>query len=92
MQYSVRGGKWDLPAEKLAEYKATYATLDVDAQLRLAWQWLEDNPQKRKTERGMPRFLNSWLSRAAGRQAKYNGWHVGDTNEWGLPNEVQEMW
>jgi uncharacterized damage-inducible protein DinB len=26
-------------------------------------QWLRDNPAKRKTASGMPRFINSWLSR-----------------------------
>lgn len=54
---------WHLPQEKLAEYKKTYPELDIEAQLRKAAQWLIDNPAKRKTEKGMPRFLNGWLSR-----------------------------
>jgi hypothetical protein len=38
--------------------------MDLDAQLRLAGQWLKDNPAKRKTEKGMHRFLFAWLERA----------------------------
>jgi hypothetical protein len=38
--------------------------MDLDAQLRLAGQWLKDNPAKRKTEKGMHRFIFAWLERA----------------------------
>lgn len=55
---------WQLTEDKLAEYESTYAHLDVRAELRKARQWLRDNPAKRKTPNGMPRFLSSWLSRA----------------------------
>ena len=55
---------WNLPQEKLNEYKQTYNSgLDVEAELRKASQWLLDNPAKRKTAKGMPRFLNGWLGR-----------------------------
>jgi len=37
----------------------------VLAQCRKALQWLRDNADRQKTARGMTRFLNSWLSRAA---------------------------
>jgi len=58
------GEHWSLPQAKLDEYRQTYPTLDVEAELRKAGQWLKDNPQRRKTARGMPRFLGQWLSRA----------------------------
>src|SRR5690606_28512598 len=37
--------------------------VDVPQQLRAIRQWLIANPQKRKTSRGMKRFVVSWLTR-----------------------------
>lgn len=59
----TNSSEWNLPQQKLDEYKATYEHLDVERQLHIALQWLRDNPQKKKTANGMFRFLNSWLSR-----------------------------
>jgi hypothetical protein len=58
------GQTWTLAGSKLDEWSSAYPHLDVEAELRKARQWLIDNPPKRKTLRGMPRFLNGWLSRA----------------------------
>lgn len=55
---------WWLSLAKLAEYRECYPHLDVEAECRKALQWLRDNPERRKTANGMPRFLGSWLSRA----------------------------
>ncbi len=57
------GNWWPLKASKLKEYEESYPDLDILGQLRAARQWLADNPGKRKTARGMTRFLNSWLAR-----------------------------
>ncbi|MEW4564687.1 hypothetical protein AB1K70_19255 [Bremerella sp. JC770] len=62
-KFVLKGGdEWCLPKAKLREYQNAYPKLDVEAELRKAAQWLIDNPTKRKTERGMPRYLNYWLS------------------------------
>ena len=42
----------------------TYPAVDVPAELKRAAAWVESNPAHRKSERGMPRFLNAWMSRA----------------------------
>lgn len=55
---------WTLTAAKLAEWSTSFPDLDVEAEVRKARQWLLDNPQKRKTSRGMTRFLGAWLARA----------------------------
>jgi len=47
--------------------KTTFPGLDVDYQLSKARFWLENNPSKRKTAKGIPRFLSSWLDRAQNR-------------------------
>lgn len=58
------GSLWRPTVSKVREWQATFPVMDLDAQLRLAGQWLKDNPAKRKTERGMHRFLFAWLERA----------------------------
>jgi len=57
-------GNWIPTREMVAEWKATYPDLDVHAQLRRARQWLVDNPSRRKTPKGMRRFVGSWLANA----------------------------
>ena len=58
------GKAWGLPEEKLAEWRESFPGIDVAVECRKARQWLIDNPGRRKTKNGMPRFLNAWLSRA----------------------------
>lgn len=58
---------WDLTAPKLAEYREAYPGVDVLAECRKALQWCRDNPSRRKTAGGMPKFLAGWLGRAQDR-------------------------
>lgn len=58
---------WKLSESKLAEYQASYPDLDHSKEILAAIQWCRDNPTKRKTCRGMPRFLNGWMERAQNR-------------------------
>jgi len=70
LTFPVVGGRdtvWNLTASKLAEYRTCYPGLDALAEVRKALQWLRDNPSRRKTPRGMTRFLGSWLGRAQNR-------------------------
>jgi len=70
MEFPVEGVKpgeprvWHLLPSKLLEYQETYPMLDVPGEFKVALQWLRDNPPKRKTPTGMPKYLNSWLTRA----------------------------
>ena len=63
-------GTWTLPETKRSEYAETYPHLDIDHELAKARQWLRDNPSRRKTARGMAKFIGGWLSRADGASAK----------------------
>lgn len=40
-----------------------YPAVDVIQELKKMKGWLESNPTKRKTKRGISRFINSWLAR-----------------------------
>ena len=59
---------------QLATFKKNYKGLDVEAELGKAAAWCVANIGKRKTARGMPRFLNAWLSRAHGELPKTSTW------------------
>jgi hypothetical protein len=58
------GNEWTLPPGKIDEYRQAFPRLDVESELRKAGQWLIDNPARRKTAKGMLRFLSGWLGRA----------------------------
>lgn len=56
--------EWWLTESKLAEWQEAYPHLDVIGECRKAGQWLRDNPGRRKTARGMTKFLGGWLQRS----------------------------
>ena len=65
--YPVQGThqSWQPTAAQVEQWQALYPTLDVAQELRSALAWTLANPSKRKTARGMPRFLSAWLTRSA---------------------------
>ena len=60
------GGKVARRVEQIPNTYATGPTLQPAASVSpwKAAQWTVDNPPKRKSARGMPRFLGNWLSKA----------------------------
>lgn len=60
----VGGEPWPLFQAKVVEYQAVFQGIDVLAEVKKAYQWCVDNPTRRKTKRGMLRFLFGWLERA----------------------------
>jgi len=70
--------RFRLTPDKLAEWVECYPNMDVPADLRAARQWVEDNPGKRKTARGMTRFLGGWLQRT---NDKPKGFNNGKTQQ-----------
>ena len=58
------GETFDVMDSFATEVAKTYPAVDVHQQMLAAAAWLKVNPAKRKTLRGMPRFINTWLSNA----------------------------
>lgn len=54
---------YDVSQNDFEEYEELYPNVDVMQELRKMKGWLNANPTKRKTKRGIKRFVNSWLSR-----------------------------
>lgn len=46
------------------QYAETYPAVDVMQEFRKMKSWCNDNEARRKTRRGIRRFINAWLSRA----------------------------
>lgn len=57
------GSEWRPTEALFAEYVRLYPNVDVKQQFNVMRGWCISNPKKRKTRRGITRFVNSWLSR-----------------------------
>lgn len=54
---------YDVPLEKIVLWEETYPAVDIRQELKKMVAWCDSNPTKRKTRRGIERFINNWLSR-----------------------------
>ena len=54
---------YDVPSEKISMWKETYPAVNVEAELKKMIAWCDSNPTKKKTRRGIEKFINNWLSR-----------------------------
>ncbi len=64
------GSLFTLKNSDLNMYKHVYSKIDVEGELKVMVAWLLSNPSKRKTMRGILRFVNGWLSRSKPAQAQ----------------------
>jgi cytoskeletal protein RodZ len=48
-------------------WQRTYQAVNVEQELMAMESWLDANPTRRKTAKGIKRFINSWLARAQDR-------------------------
>lgn len=58
------GSIYRIQPNMYADFCSAFGKAVVDREFVLARLWLEANPMKRKTRRGVTRFLNAWLCRA----------------------------
>lgn len=57
------GSLYNVPKEDIEEYKRLYPNANVEQALRNMAGWSNGNPTRRKTIRGVKRFINGWLAR-----------------------------
>ncbi|WP_213804746.1 hypothetical protein [Granulicella sp. dw_53] len=71
----VIGGKdkYGVPQRLYNEYVKAFPGISVMDELGKMRVWLLSNPTRMKTPRGMPRFVNSWLSKAQDNQPQQHG-------------------
>ena len=58
------GSSYEVTQREIDEYSELYPAVDVKQEIRGMIGWIKANPTRRKTSRGIKRFMNSWLSRA----------------------------
>ena len=56
------GTFYNVPMENIEVYKRLYPAVDVEQALRNMIGWCMSNPTRRKTRRGVKRFITGWLS------------------------------
>lgn len=72
-RYPTTGEQAPISNQQIQEWAEAYPAVDIMQELRKAKAWLNNNPKKRKTLSGMPKFINSWLSRTQDRGVTPNG-------------------
>lgn len=64
--YVTQDGKeWKVPPGLMKDFITIYGEKTVEQELWKAHAWIEADVHRRKTARGMGRYLNGWLSRAS---------------------------
>lgn len=58
--------------KSIEEWKILYPNVDVLQELKKMKGWLDANPKKRKTIRGIQSFINSWLCRQQDKGSSYS--------------------
>lgn len=61
------------------EWKEIYPNVDIEQQLRCMKGWLNANPTRRKTSKGILRFINAWLAREQDKPIYQKNNNVADT-------------
>lgn len=61
------GAGFPVSLAAVEEFSKLYPAVDVKQELRSMRAWAMSNPAKRKTQSGMMRFINSWLSKEQNR-------------------------
>lgn len=67
------GSDHPVTQKDIDKYTQLYPAVDVMQELRNMFGWLDSNPTRKKTKKGISRFVNSWLAREqdrGGRKAR----------------------
>lgn len=73
----VDGTYFDVPEDKIPLWKQAYPAVNIDQELKKIIAWCDANPTKRKTRRGVTKFINSWLDRSQNQGRGTNGQQIG---------------
>ena len=80
---------WANLETRIADWTDAYPRVDVEQELKAMHQWLVANPSKRKTQRGLPRFITAWLKRANDKGFKNGNQTATEHPETGLGNVIR---
>lgn len=84
---------YDVPEDKIMLWSDAYPAVNVRQELKRMIAWLESNPTKKKTRRGVERFINNWLSRTQDSGGSKTGGDVnGREGKDGSSDDYHESW
>lgn len=59
----IKNQTYPVSQRQIDEWAEAYPRVDIKLSIKQMIAWLNSNPSKRKTAKGCPRFINSWLGR-----------------------------
>lgn len=59
----IKKQTYPVTQRQIDEWAEAYPNVDIKLSIKQMIAWLNSNPSKRKTAKGCPRFINSWLGR-----------------------------
>lgn len=62
-KYNTEGEQYPVTQSQIDDWQSVYPAVNVLQEVKKAKAWLQANPAKAKTYRGMAKFLNGWMSR-----------------------------
>lgn len=71
--------EYNVPLSKIEQWKQAYPAVDIRQELLRMLSWLNANPKRKKTRRGIERFITAWLSKEQDRGGTYR---AGARNSW----------
>ena len=79
----VDKSEYDVPLSKIEQWSQAYPAVDVRQELLRMISWLNANPKRKKTRRGVDRFITTWLSKEQDRGGTYrsnphSSWNGGN--------------
>lgn len=87
---------YDVPLDKIAIWKDAYPAVNVEQELKRMAAWLESNPTRRKTQRGITKFINIWLAKEQDEGGRFKGGRQQAQElapeDYDLPPEYKEMY
>ena len=89
------GAEWRLRRAQVEEWQELFPNLDVLNECRQALAWVKAHPDRRKTTRGMVKFLAGWLTRSVDRRrGNSHGGHtaLGDKSKLTTALEKASQW
>jgi hypothetical protein len=66
----ISGEQWHIHQQQIDRWIERYPGVNILQQLRNMIGWCESNPTRRKTARGIARFVEAWLAKEQDRSAK----------------------
>lgn len=81
----------DVFCEDVDNWKELYPAVDIVQELRKMKGWLNSNPTKRKTRRGINRFINSWLAREQDKRHDVKEISAMESSERIIPKSKEEI-